>query len=55
MRIIGQRNTTCIVQCSTNLVEWHPLATNTVPTGIWDFVTTNADAWPYCFYRVLAQ
>jgi hypothetical protein len=55
MRIVGQRSTAFIVQYSTNLVEWNSLATNTPPTGIWDFVTTNAAACPYCFYRVLAQ
>lgn len=55
MRIISQRNATCIVQCSTNLVDWNPLATNASPSGIWDYVTTNGAAYPYCFYRALAQ
>jgi hypothetical protein len=55
LRIVGQRDGNYVVQSSTNLVDWNPIATNTAPTGIWDFVVTNAAACPYCFYRALSQ
>jgi hypothetical protein len=54
MRLIGIADTNYIIQASTDLATWTPLATNSPPNGIWEFVdTTNANS-PRRFYRALA-
>ena len=45
----GQPEQTVILQASTNLVTWTPIATNTLVTGRWDF--TNSPPPGMSFYR----
>ena len=42
-----------IVQISTDLIHWTPIATNTVSVTPWTFSDPNATNYPQRFYRVL--
>ena len=42
-----------IVQVSTDLIHWTPVATNTVSVTPWTFSDSNATNYPLRFYRVL--
>jgi hypothetical protein len=50
----GSTNNQCILQCSTNLVDWFSLVTNAVFDGTVNFTDTNAAA-PNRFYREVSD
>lgn len=53
LRVDGGVNRLCVVEASTNLVNWFAVSTNTCSTnGIFDFVDTTSPAGPQRFYRV---
>ena len=47
---IGQ---TYVLQASTNLVSWVPVATNVAPSAIFEMVDPGAANYPYRFYRTM--
>ena len=51
--ISGITNRTCVVQSSSNLTDWMPLATNAISNGILTYADTPAQSTR--FYRVLAM
>ena len=51
LHLIGPGNTNYVMQASTNLTTWVPLATNTVPNGIWDYVDLESTNFSHRFYR----
>jgi hypothetical protein len=44
--------TTCIVECSTDLVQWKPICTNTVNGGAVELRDWEGSAGPMRFYRL---
>ena len=50
--VLGAANTTYVLEASTNLQLWVPLATNFTATGLWDFVDPAATNFPNRYYRV---
>jgi hypothetical protein len=44
-----------VLQASTNLVDWTPIATNMATTNLFTLMDSNAAAFPSRFYRVLQQ
>ena len=53
VHILGISNVSVVLQASTNLVTWNPIATNSLPTGVWDYSDTNSRAIPCQFYRAV--
>ena len=53
----GVTNVNYVLQCSTDLVNWVSLSTNTFPTNAVAVALTNNNSLPpgNCFYRVLCQ
>ena len=51
-KIIGSSNQVIVVECSTNLVEWIALATNTLPIGPLYFSDSGSTNSQSCFYRL---
>lgn len=53
----GVTNVNYVVQCSTDLVNWVSLSTNTFPTNAVAVALTNDNSLPpgSCFYRVLCK
>jgi len=46
---------TYVLQASSNLVNWDPVASNSTPALWWDYTDTGAAAFRYRFYRALLQ
>ena len=44
-----------VIQASTNLTDWFPVATNNTPTGLWDYTDPTAAGVGSRFYRALLQ
>ncbi|HWD91725.1 MAG TPA: chitobiase/beta-hexosaminidase C-terminal domain-containing protein, partial [Verrucomicrobiae bacterium] len=44
-----------VLQASTNLVDWAPIATNMATTNLFNLMDSNAAGFPSRFYRVLQQ
>jgi len=53
LQLAGPGNTNYVLQASTDLTTWSPLATNNVPNGIWNFVDPASTNFRYRFYRAL--
>ena len=53
-RLLGPLGT-YVIQASTNLVTWLPIATNNTPTGLWDYADPGATGVGRRFYRALLQ
>ena len=49
--VLGTANSNYVIQASTNLVDWTALTTNSSPSGILNFVDTNASGLIQRFYR----
>jgi hypothetical protein len=50
--IFGQSNSTYVIETSSDLVQWSPVATNVAGTnGLWNYVETNAASVPRRFFR----
>src|SRR5687767_4552759 len=41
-----------VVEASTNLVRWTPLATNAAPNGPFNFIDADSVLYPRRFYRI---
>jgi len=55
-RVTSEPGNTCVVQASTNLVNWTPRLTNTVPrTGFFDFRDERAARFEHRFYRAVSS
>jgi hypothetical protein len=44
-----------VLQASTNLVDWTPIATNMATTNLFNLMDSNAAGFPSRFYRVFQQ
>jgi hypothetical protein len=53
--VLGQNNRSYVVQASSNLVNWVSLNTNVAFTGEFEFLDTNAPAFPRRYYRAFAR
>lgn len=51
----GRNGTTYVIQSSTNLVDWIPVATNTVVSGSFEFTDSEASTSTLKFYRAVEQ
>ena len=51
----GAQGSTYILQASTNLTDWLPIATNVPTTNLFNLMDTNAANFPHRFYRVIQQ
>ncbi len=49
---IGQ---TYVLQASTNLIDWVPVATNIAPAGIFEMTDPQANQFQYRFYRTIEE
>jgi hypothetical protein len=54
IRLAGTEGHTLLVETSTNLVDWMPVATNTLGAAPWAFEDDQAGAIPIRFYRAVA-
>ena len=50
-RLIGAVNVSYLIEVSANLTDWTPLATNSSPTGVWDFTDAAAAGSQDRFFR----
>ena len=50
--IVGVTNQTCVIEASTDLLNWAPAATNSSPAGSFTFSDTTATHRMARFYRV---
>jgi hypothetical protein len=41
-----------VIESSTNLIQWLPIATNTTPASPYDFVGGDVGDYPQRFFRV---
>jgi hypothetical protein len=55
LRFAGSTGSNYVLQATTNLIDWTPIATNTAVTNHFDFYDANATNYPYRFYRVKKQ
>ena len=56
LRITAEPGSSCVIQTSTNLANWSPLLTNTIPpSGILNYTNTSPGFSSKCFYRVGLQ
>ena len=53
LTLSGQAGQTYVIQGSTNLLNWVPLATNTPSTGTFKFIDTNSPSFTQRFYRAV--
>jgi uncharacterized delta-60 repeat protein len=53
-RLLGPPGT-YVIQASTNLMNWAPVATNSTSTGLWNYTDPGATGVGRRFYRVLLQ
>lgn len=52
LQIVGPSSQTVVLDASTNLVDWLPLATNTLAGVPWAFSDPSAGNFPFRYYRV---
>ena len=53
--LLGAANTNYVIQASSNLVNWIPIATNKSPYGVISVTDTNGQNYPGRFYRAISQ
>ncbi len=51
----GTSGQTYVLQASTNLVNWVPVATNIAPSGIFEMTDPDAAHFQSRFYRTMEQ
>jgi hypothetical protein len=49
----GSAGQTYVIEASTNLVLWQPVATNAPPTGVWEFCDASLTNRAQCYFRAL--
>ena len=55
MRLVGVANSNYVIQASSNLINWSPVATNTPATGLWYFSDPEFASFAHRFYRAVPQ
>ena len=55
LRFVGSIGSNYVLQASTDLSSWTPIATNAATTNVLFFVDPNASNYPSRFYRMLQQ
>ena len=55
MQLVGSIGSNYVLQASTNLVNWTPLATNPATTNLLNFIDPHSSNYPNRFYRALQQ
>jgi mono/diheme cytochrome c family protein len=55
LQFLGAVGSNYVLQTSTNLMDWTPLATNPATTNIFDFIDPGSSNFGQRFYRVLQQ
>lgn len=53
--LVGVANSRYVIQASSDLVNWMPVATNNPSTGLWNFVDPQATSLRLRFYRAVPQ
>ena len=54
MRVVGFANSNYVVMASTDLKNWLPLATNSTPSGLWNFQDVQSGTFGSRFYKVVS-
>ncbi|MDB6057866.1 MAG: hypothetical protein JWO95_1710, partial [Verrucomicrobiales bacterium] len=54
-QLVGAANTNYVLQASSDLIHWQSLATNSSPTGFWNYADTGSAGTSLRFYRAIAQ
>ncbi len=55
LRVSGGLNRTCVVEATSNLMNWSPIFTNTTSTdGTFDYTDNQSTNWPQRFFRATA-
>jgi hypothetical protein len=52
---LGANGQSYVLQASTNLVDWLPVATNVAPSGIFEMTDPDATQFQFRFYRTVEQ
>ena len=52
MRVVGVANSNYVIQASTDLFNWQPIATNAPVGGLWFFSDADGSRFVHRFYRV---
>jgi len=52
LHVLAPSGPAYVIESSTNLINWLPIATNTSPASLFDFVDSDAPDYPERFYRV---
>ncbi len=55
MQFIGAPGSNYVLQASTDMVNWAPLATSPATANLLNFVDRSSSNYPSRFYRVLQQ
>jgi len=53
MRLVGVAGSNYVLQASTDMVNWVPIATNTPATGLWNFTDGQSTNFMRRFYRAV--
>jgi hypothetical protein len=53
MRLVGVAGSNYVIQASTDMVNWVPIATNTPATGLWNFTDGQSTNFVRRFYRAV--
>jgi uncharacterized repeat protein (TIGR01451 family) len=53
MRLVGVAGSNYVLQASTDMVNWAPIATNTPATGLWNFTDGQSTNFVRRFYRAV--
>ena len=55
MRLVGSASSNYVIQTSSDLATWLPIATNTPATGLWNFADPEFSNYVHRFYRAVPQ
>ena len=55
LNLVGELGRTVVIEASTNLAGWGPLATNPLGDSPCRFIDPGSTNLPACFYRVRLQ
>ena len=54
-QLVGSANSNYVLQASSDLIHWQSLATNSSPTGLWNFADPASGGATLRFYRAITQ